>query len=246
VLADTRERMLSIAREVKAMKRKMLLELVLVLGVAQIANGAWLRMQWRDLGPDDAEIQLAPHETAIIDIYFEMTRPEETLAALSFTNTAVDIITQTSTQALLPGWTDLSVDGALGSSGQYVNWTADLGAHVTGPGDYLIGSQTIRSDDDSIGRPRHITFAYDQMDVFDATGGRYTYSNPLSDSVPGFFGVGLGNPASPLTGTGSNPLIVITIPEAGSFGLLAIGTIAVLRRRIRVHGCSAEETSINT
>jgi hypothetical protein len=213
------------------MSRTVELELAVVLALGQVANAAWLRMQWRGLEADEAEIELAPGEPAVIDIYFEMTRPEETLASLSFRNTDRSRIRQSGTEVLLPGWTDHSTDGPLGDATQFVEWTAAPGASVLGPGEYLVGSQTIHHIDQIVGHSLPITFAYDEMYLFDAEGDPYTFSHDLF-FIPGFFGAGLGRPESPgVPAETWDPLFIITVPEPGTLLLLAIGAMAPLRGR---------------
>jgi hypothetical protein len=121
---------------------------------------------------------------------------------------------------------------ALGSDCQFVDWFAEPGEHVTGPGEYLIGSQTIRHSDMVSGHSLPIAFGYDQIHLYDTAGDTYTYSNPLSSIVPGFFGVGLGKPLSPgIPEHDWNPMFVLTVPEPASLGRLAIGAVVAARSR---------------
>jgi hypothetical protein len=216
--------------KVQAMKRKVLLELVLVFGVTQIGNAAWLRLQWRDLGPDDAEIGLALGETAIVDIYFEMSFPEESLAEFSLSDEPSPLLTQTGTEAI-SGWTDLSIGGPLGIDDQSVHWVARPGLHISGSGEYLIGSQIIRNDNEPLGLSS-ITIDTNQLHLIDELGSSYEYAPRLAGIVPQFFGIGLGSPPSPFTPTIDwNPLIVRTVPEPGGLGFLSIGVMFTIRGR---------------
>lgn len=148
-------------------------------------SAAELRMQWQTLGPDNREQGTAPGALLVIDIYFQMNAGDS-LSAMAFSTEYVPSISQVGTAAN-NGWLDESTDDVLGGTNQRVVFS---GPTLVGPGEFHLGSQTIRLDDVGDGSAKAIMFGY-VPNLLDGAGNPYFFS-PFPTTTIGGYSIGAG------------------------------------------------------
>jgi hypothetical protein len=213
--------------------KKAFLALLVVALVATASNAAVLSMKWA--GTDDAVIDMAASDSAVIEVWVDLASADDLINYFGANESAPDVL-QTGVTTGITGWIDASVGGLLGAPGQQVSVGTPGATNPISGGMFLIAEQTVHLEgtatlDDMI----DITFDHASVGLLDGTGAAYTFGPNLAGVVPHFYDYGLGSPGvadGGLGGSDRNPLgIHVIVPEPASFALLALGGIALLRRR---------------
>lgn len=205
------------------MRRRCVLVILVSLITMSWARAAELKITWRGLD-DGLVIELAPDEEAIIDIWVVLS-DEDTLSTVFFFNEAAENISQAGVTTELPGWDTGGASGPLGGGIQQFAVAAGNPSEgsVDGPGEFLVGSQTVRLNGGSIGEELEIAVDTGQgFDVLAADGASYTLVATGSESqdLSGFVHVGSGSPGYTVGGVDDvrDPLIVRVIAGNGGGG----------------------------
>lgn len=232
------------------MKRLLLMALVVGM-VATAANAATIGMKWA--GTDDQKIFAAPSDTVAVDIILTIyaTGPaQEGVSGVGYVNMPVvdgnliqiGLVADPLGQLDAAGWSWGSggADGALGDGTQQVAFfAAGSGDLAMTPGEYVIGRQLLHLADDSPigGENKEIKFDHAfGVDVFNAAGASMLFNLAKSTTYyyagyPGYVSYShFGNPGWKQQ-QDPNPLLLGKIPEPASLALLALGGVAVLRRK---------------
>lgn len=195
--------------------------------LASTANAAIISIGWRD-DPGVQKKAMVPGETALIDFIVELSANESLMVA-GFMNERVDgdNIRQIDAASKLPGWGDNSSSGILGlpaDSGigfTNVTFFALPANAVLGPGTFVVGHQVIELTAMTGTLPKELVFDTVFTDLFDVNG----------DPLP--FTMGRGNPGVPGASDRDPLLVTKVIPEPTTLSLLALGGLAMFRRRRR-------------
>ena len=217
--------------------KKLLLTALLVGVMATGANAAILGLAVQGLAPDDPHDQIFevnPTDEIIIETWV-MLRASETLSTVFYGNVLAPGATQNATGTDVNGWADGSVGGGLGEVGQQAAFAADPGFNLHFAVDtwVLVGWQAIHIDgveSDFI----EIMIADDTLGLLDEAGGDYIYAPSYEGGYSGYFAYGNGCPGTPPGPYGSqapDPIVIHVTPEPGSLALLALGGLALIRRR---------------
>lgn len=215
---------------------KKVLMAVLVVGLMTAsANAVSVGLQWTD-NPGDPYMEAADSATVWIDVYVTL-QPSEYLTLVQFANLPVPELVQMSTEPIAPGFVSQSVDGPLGDGTTAVGFFSGTAIH--GPWEGVIGRYDIHVS----GGPSatyQIAFDHSTTYVTDDNGAEFIWdSRYFMTPYPGYISYGdYGNPGWWGTIKGAevgqhtaDPLTLHVIPEPGSLALLALGGLALLRRR---------------
>ena len=210
--------------------------LVLLVGgmLATTANAATLWMQFQGGGN---EITVAPSDEIVVEIWFDIAHAGDTVSTVFHENQLAAGLDQTASVAVPTNWSAGGLNGPLGPGTNQFAVGADdpLTDSLGGVGSYHVGYQLIHQNIDtgdweiSFGDPG--TFAQ----VLDAAGGNYLWWG--DGTYAGYYTYGqgacyvAGNPKTGLLPVAADPLIVHCIPEPSSLALLALGGLALIRRR---------------
>lgn len=236
---------------------KKVLGALLAVGLAAgTASAAQIGIEWNpatiaadlDSAGTNQSVKLGVGSTATIDMVASIIAGD-TLSTVSFefSGIAGDPLSLTGATNGTPTASDFATTagaGALGAVGvQIASASANpLANSLSGPGSFVLGNYDLSVDNDggtSGNSALDIFIAAPQADVnnplvtvLNMNGGSYIYGPNLAGATPGFFDYGIGSPAitNALGNQAANPL-QLTTPEPSSLALLAIGGIALLRRR---------------
>lgn len=217
--------------------KKLLLMALLVGVMATGANAAILGLAVQGLAPDDPHDQIFevnPSEEIIIETWV-MLRASETLSTVFYGNELAPGATQTGVTSALTGWPTGGENLPLGEIGQQTAWGADPGFNLHFDVDtwVLIGWQNIHiegAESEFI----EIMIAHATLGLLDAAGADYTYSPAYEGAYAGYFLYGNGCPGAggpPFGSQAPDPIVIHVTPEPGSLALLALGGLALIRRR---------------
>ena len=210
--------------------KKYVVALMAVGLLTTAANGAMLNLSF----PGGlTEWTLATSESVEVEVWFQMNTGDS-LAGVGFRNDSAPGLDQIGATPVQTAWTNSSTPGILGTPQQFVGFG---GTPYNGPDTgVLLGSVTIHQIQGTGPIDYDITIDLDNpVSVQNAAGGGYTLVAPGAyTGYAGYYGIGTGSPGY-VDGFGgvapANPLILHHIPEPGSLALLALGGIAMLRRR---------------
>ena len=220
--------------------KKFVLMMAIVGLLAGSASAAQLWMSFPGSGGDPAqaamEYTLATSETVDIDVYFQMNAGD-TLSTLAFANELATGLDMTASQTPLAGWQDTSSYGIVGQGATQVAWSSLPGSHLVGPSaSVLIGTYTIHQLAGTGNVDYDIAFNLQvPLLVWDVNAAAYTLlpTGNAYTTYAGYYHIGPGSPGY-TTAFGPDPreaLVLHHIPEPGSLALLALGGLALLRRR---------------
>jgi hypothetical protein len=197
----------------------------LIVGAAvATAPAAELKMQWEGQTAGDLTTNLAVGNQAVIQIYITLL-DGEIVNSVFYTNDSAPDINQVGVagnDAL--DWTSGSTDGPLGGGNQQVALgAASIGSDLVGPGEFLIGTQTVELTGGTTGQAMDITFDVNfPIGVVSDTGSffsRVASESVLADS-PGVYHLGTGSPGYTAGGADDTPepLIVDVGSDGGGGG----------------------------
>ena len=207
--------------------RKFVLGILVVGMLAGTANAAHMDLVFAD---GSTEVTLAPSDTIEIDVLFSMNAGD-TLAGITFAlevGAGLDLV---GTSIYPPEW----VNG----SNQFEHW---VNVSLTGPPiepgwgaeEPMIGDIVLHQNDITGDYEIYIDFDY-PVTVSKADASAYTLVAPGTyEGYVGYYGIGSGAPYYTDTFGGIHeafPLIVHCVPEPGTLSLLALGGLALIRRR---------------
>lgn len=162
----------------------------------------------------------------------------------------VEGLVQTGLTAVAAGWNSQPVNGVLGAVGGDGLQQVAFGttSNFLGGGSFLIGIQTIHQNEitNALSTDFNGSLEYDFYPIMfggdpgtpvsallNSTGGSFTFAPNYAGGYANYYTWGQGSAAanSVYGGTVDNPLMVYCIPEPASLSLLALGALAVIRRR---------------
>jgi hypothetical protein len=228
-----------------------LLAVAMVAAFATAANASSLRLEFSGTNADDATNATIPNpgESVTVNVFFNMTPNDaafQGLNTIAFNLTAVpedpafgvqgDKVEDAGLFASgnatgVTGWLAGGADGNVGSLGHQFSVGALLQADgVQVAGDLLVGSFTVQGN--ALGA--HTFYIQrntnaDSPAVSNFNGGGYTWSATPSDGY-GQYSIGNGY-AGNGNGSGAIGMNINVLPEPAALALLAMGGVAVLRRR---------------
>ena len=213
--------------------KKLLLVLLVSGMLATTANAAQLYMQFAG---GQTEITVNPSDEIVVEIWFGNMQTSDTLSTVFHGNASAPGLDQIASVALLTNWSAGGGNTVLGTNQFAVAADNPLEDSVSGPGAYHVGNQIIHQND--LLGDYEIMFgaAGPLAKVKDASGADYKYWGS-DGGWAGYYSYGTGAPyyaGNPKTGDPvqlADPLIVHCVPEPGSLSLLALGGLALIRRR---------------
>lgn len=219
---------------------------VLALGLmAGAANAATLRLSWE--GGSTAPRDIAPSGSATIQVWMDLLAGDtlsgvffeyRTLPAMSVQTTAATAAPTNWSNAVVPTYGIMGQPGVQYQAGAF-NPATDS---VSGAASILIGTQTVHLMAGSWMPSDNIEIVFDhaadnsstRTGVVNRTGGFYTIDPRYSSTYSGYYTYGTGAPAITVPkkwAIARNPLVIHVVPEPGSLALIALGGLALIRRR---------------
>ena len=210
--------------------KKFVVALMAVGLLTTVANGASLSLSF----PGGlTEWTLATSETVEVEVWFQMNAGDS-LAGVGFRLDSAPGLDQIGSTPVQAGWSSSSTPGILGTPQQFVGFG---GTPYNGPDTgMLLGTVEIHQIQGTGPIDYDITIDVDNpINVQNAAGASYTRVAPgMYTGYANYYAIGTGSPGY-VDGFGGvaqpNPLILHHIPEPGSLALLALGGIAIVRRR---------------
>ena len=192
--------------------------MLIAVALAVPAQAAELNLVWKSSNTDK-EVELSVGEQAVVEIWVTLVEGDE-LATLFFTNETATNIKQVSVSAEADNWRNASdTSVALGGS-QQVALAANSGAALVGPGEYLLGTQTLELTDAGDGSDVEIAILADSsFGALDSTGADLVLVASDSDFADdgGFVHMATGSPGYTAFGTDTRDPLVVKI-DAGTSG----------------------------
>jgi hypothetical protein len=157
-----------------------------------------------------------------------------------FATPGVSLVDQPIESANISGWQQQAVGGPLGGLTTTVGAgaTFPLVDSLAGPGTFNISTHQFAVDGGAADGTYDITIRYDAGVTFiNQEAVQYTYHSTYGSQYSGYYNYGIGSAEIPAKfgtknspGQAANPLQIF-VPEPASLALLAIGGVALLRRR---------------
>ncbi len=217
--------------------KKYVFVLVMVLSISTSVNAAYLSIGFADTSGNTRLTW--PGEVIDINVYVTMgAYSSDVISGVAFSNTAVTGLSQVGigSEPVLPLWIAGGVNGPFGSNQFAVGASNAVTDSVTAaPGTrILIGVQKVEVDFWAAGEYElEITFGTHAPTNIGSDTGLLTYNQAYGDYA-GYWAFGTGDPGKSdgpaPTHRPADPLIVY-MPEPASLALLAIGGLALIRRR---------------
>lgn len=162
-------------------------------------RAAELKMNWQGHASDGVLVEeLSVGQQATIEYRLVLVDGDR-LSGLFFSNETVADLAQAATAASPANWQDGSTAGdSLGGGGQQVAFAAanPLNDALMGPGEFLIGTQTVELTGGAVGQEFEVTFSTAQLGVINDLGNFYgfTATGSAFENEVEFFHIGIGSP----------------------------------------------------
>ncbi len=196
-----------------------------VAGVgAGTVSAAELSLRWVGQADGEHTISLSVGQEGTIEVLLSLV-DGEVVNSVFFTNDAAANMEQVGTTANADlGWTSGSTDGALGGGMQQLALgAAAAGSDIAGPGDFVLGTQTVQLTAGTAGESIQITIDVDfPIGVVSETGSFFTRvasASPVAQAA-GVYHLGAGSPGYSAGGADdtAEPLIVQVATSGGGGG----------------------------